>query len=182
MQARPFLLGFLSGVFCALLVVATVVLIIATRPSAPRLTQPPGAESDITVRVSENYLSQVATAAAHEREESIGEVTVDVQPDNRMDIALAVKLTILGKEIGVNVGVVGSVRADEEGLRFSMDKVQLVGIGIPAELLPASLQAAIQDLQADVNRQVNDQLLGTGLAPVGVATDSSGVTISLRAK
>jgi len=181
MQVRPFLLGFLSGVFCALVGVAALVLIVATRPTAPKLPQPPGAGGDITVRVSENYLSRLATTVAHEREAAIQEVTADVQPDNRVDLALAVTLTILGTDVGVNVGVVGSVRADEEGLRFSVLKIQLVGIGIAAELLPESLQAAIQNLEADVNRQVNEQLIGTGLVPLGVSTDDSGITVGLRA-
>ena len=133
------------------------------------------------MRISEYYLSRLATTVAHEREEAIQEVTADVQPDNRVDLALAVKLTILGTDVGVNVGVVGSVQADEEGLRFSVLKIQLVGIGVPAELLPESLQAAIQNLEADVNHQVNEQLIGTGLVPVSVSTDDSGVTVTLRA-
>jgi hypothetical protein len=181
MQIRQFLLGLVSGVFITLLGVATVVLILATRPSDELPLKPPAPEGDIVVRVSEAYLSKLATSVAREQEEAIQDVVVNVQPDNRVDLLVAVKVRVLNTAVGVNVGLVGTLLADEEGVRYSVLKVQLIGIGIPSELLPESLQAAFRRLEADGNRRVNEQLIGSGLVPVSAITDDSGLTITLRA-
>jgi len=182
MGTKRFLLGVLCGVIATAVLAALAIVVLVSRPVAqlPKAAAAPA--GDIAVSVQEGYLGTLATQLAREQEPMIQQVAVDVRPEARVDMTLGIQVTILGQELDLQVQLVNTVRVDDARLRFDVQKVEFAGLDIPLDLLPQSLRTTLEATVADVNARVNQMLEGTGLEPLGVTTDDSSLTISLRAQ
>ena len=181
MKARYFVLGALVGVVGTIVAVAVIMALTITRPLPPVTTPPSASSSDVVVSVDESYLSTAATDLARSEEPAIRRVVADVRPGGRVDMTVVARVTILGVETDVNVTLISWVQVKDGRFQFSLEKIGLGGIGIPLEMLPGSLRAAIQAMEVDANETANSMLAESGLLPASVTTDDSGITVALRA-
>lgn len=182
MGVRYLFLGVLLGVLASAVAVAAGVALLARRP-LPELPAPsPGPVGDIAIVVQEGYLGKLATELAHEQEPMIQQVVVDVQPEGRVDMILAVQITVLGRALDLQVRLITAVRVDDAHLRFDVQKIEFAGLNIPLDLLPESLRTTLETTVVDVNERANRMLGDSGLVPVGVSTDASSITVSLRSE
>jgi hypothetical protein len=182
MAAKQFLLGWLSGIALTLVGVAIAVAFVATRP-LPEVEPPsPDASGDVVISVKEDYLSTLTTAVARSDEESIQHVSVDVHPQGALDMLVTAQVSVLNRPVGLTIKLQGSLTVEEQRLRLSLSNVSFVGLDIPLELLPASLRAAIENMEADWNWTINNALLEYGFVPVHVHTDESSITMGMRAQ
>lgn len=182
MAAKQFVLGFGAGIILALVGVAIVVAFVATRPLPEVEPPPPGPSGDVTVSVTEDYLSTLATAMARSEEESIQHVSVDIRPQGRLEMLLTARVRVLGTSVGLTIKLQGSVGVEEQRLRLSLANVSFVGLTIPLEMLPASLREAIEDTETNWNWTMNSALLENGFVPVQLSTDDSSITVGMRAQ
>jgi uncharacterized protein YpmS len=181
MKARYLVLGALAGVVGTTLAVAVIMVLTIMGPLPEVATPLSASSSDVVVSTGENYLSTAATDLARSEEPSIERVVVDVRPEGRVDMTVVAGVTILGVETDVNVTLISLVQAKDGRLQFSLEKIGLGGIGIPLELLPGSLRAAIKAMEADANETANSMLAESGLVPASATTDDSSITVALRA-
>ncbi len=182
MRGKPFVLGIFTGVALTLLVGAILAAIVLTRP-VPDVSVPPSQlTGDVVISVSEAYLSDVATSLARRREPGIQRVVVDVRPEGRLDITLSAQVRIVGIRVGVQIKPVAVLQAEGGRLRFSVERISLLGPGISLDMLPGSLQGAVSSMESMVNGDVNDMLLKAGLVPVSVVTGDTTLTLGLRAE
>ena len=181
MKVKYFLLGVLGGVIASavVLVAAVAVLVGRSVPELPKAAPAPA--GDIAVTVQEGYLGRLATELARKQEPMIQQVVVDVQPGARVDMTLGLKVTVLGQTLDLQVRLINAVRVEDAHLRFDVQKIEFAGLNIPLDLLPQSLRTTLETTVANVNERANRMLSESGLVPLGVSTDSSSITISLRA-
>jgi hypothetical protein len=182
MKAKQFVFGVVSGMLLAAVCVAVVVIFLATQPPSepePPLSSPAG---DIVVKVAESYLSTLATEMVRSEEQSIEDVAVDLHPDGRLDVFITARVRILNASVGLRLKMLSAVAVEEERLQFSLYNVSFVGLSIPMELLPASLRATIEGMEADWNWRINSALVSYGFVPASVSTDESSITVGLRAQ
>ncbi len=183
MRPRQFLFGVFTGVVLTLLGGAIVLAIFATRP-LPGPTQPaePGASGDLVVTVKEGYLSALATEWARSEDETIQAIAVDVLTGGRVDTILTVRVRVLNMNVGLQMKLASSVEVDEGRLRFSLLNLSFVGMRVPLELLPPSLRARIENMEAEMNQRMDNSLTEYGLVPVRVSTDQDSITVEMGAQ
>ena len=180
MKAKYFTLGALVGFVGALLAGAIVMILVSTQP-LPEIAQPPPQSSaDVVGTIREEYLSSVVADLARSEEEAIQNAVVDVQSGGRVDMTAVARVTILGMQIDVPLSVVTSIAVVGDRLEFTVHKIGIPGIGIPLDVLPASLRSAIERMETDANEQANELLYDNDLVPVSVTTDDTSITISLQ--
>jgi hypothetical protein len=182
MSAKSFLLGLLAGIVLAVMAVAIVAVSLMRRPVAGPAKPTPAKDGDIVVSVGESYLSTVATEMARERDESIQSVSVDVQPDGRLDMIVAARVRVVGLETTLQIKLISALQVADQALLFSVQKIQVVGINIPLDALPESLRSAIAEVEVEANQQTKDLLRQNGLVPLGVSSDAARLTVALQAK
>jgi hypothetical protein len=182
MRGKHFLFGVVTGVILTLLGGAIVLAFIVTRPAPAPLEPSPVASGDLVVSISEAYLSTLATDWGHSEEESIQSVAVDVQTDGRLDMIATARFQVLGRSVGVQVRLRGSLAVEEQGLRFALLNISFVGLSVPLDVLPGSLRSMIENLESDFNQDLNSALFESGFVPVGVRTDLSSVEVALKAR
>jgi hypothetical protein len=176
------ILGVLGGVVASAVVLAAVVAVLVSRPvrGLPQAASPP--TGDVTVLIQESYLGRVATELAREQEPMIQTVVVDVQPGARVDMTLGLQVTVLGQTLDLQARLINAVQVEDARLRFDLQKTEFAGLDIPLDSLPQSLSATLQTTITDVNDRANRMLTENGLVPLGVTTDDSSITVSLRAQ
>jgi hypothetical protein len=180
MSTRGFVLGAVTGVIATALVVALIGMLLAVRPLPDVVEPSPGGAGDVVVSVREGYLSTLATEMALAEEEHIQQVLVDVRPAGRVDMTVRARVVILGLEMDVNVSMVSSLAVVEDELAFTVHRIGVAGLNIPLDLLPQSLRAALQRMEAMANQEANALLGENDLLPVSVASDESTITITVR--
>ncbi len=179
MQPARFLTGLFTGVFLTLLVVATIVIFLATQPNLPPLAESP-IGGDLVVTVSEGYLNRVAGAVMDAEDDYITAVTIDVQPGSRVKIIARGEVALAGTSLGLDIHILGSIAVREERLVFAVDRLEFVGLPIPLNLLPESLRQSVAGLEDSVNQELNALVSDLDLVPLGVATDDASLVISLQ--
>jgi hypothetical protein len=182
MTMKYFILGVLGGVLACALVLAAAFAVRVSRPS-PEL--PPEASprtGDVTISIQESYLGRMAAELARVQDPTIGTVLIDVQPAERVDMTVGLEVKVLGQTLDLQARLMSAVRVDNGSLRFDLQQVGFPGLGIPLDLLPESLSATLEKMVADVNDWANRMLAENGLVPLGVTTDDSSITVSLRAR
>lgn len=182
MRLRYFLLGAVGGMIATAVVLALAMVILASRP----LPEPPqaaaNAAADVTVSLQEGYLGELATELARERDPMLQTVIADVQPGGRVDMTLGLRVTIFGQTLDLQARLINTVRIDDARLRLDVQTIDFAGLDIPLELLPQSLRTTLETMVANVNDRANRMLTPSGLVPVAVTTDHSGIAVSLRAR
>lgn len=182
MRGKGFVVGIFTGVALTLLVGTLLAAIVLTRP-VPDVSVPPSQlTGDVVISVSEAYLSDVATSLARRQEPGIQRIVVDVRPEGRLDLTLLAQVNIVGIRLGVQIKPVALLQEEDGRLRFSVQRISLVGPGISMDMLPGSMQEAVSSMESMVNGDANDMLLQAGLVPVSVVTGDTTLTIGLRAE
>jgi hypothetical protein len=182
MKTRNFILGVLVGVIGSAVALVVAIALLAGRPVA-KLPQPASAPAgDITVSVQEGYLGQLITEMARKAEPMIQAVVVDVRPNARVDMILGLQMAVLGQKLDLQLRLINSVRVEDARLRFDVQQMELAGLDISLDMLPQSMRTSLQTTVADANNQADRMLTESGLVPLGVVTDDSSITISLRAR
>jgi hypothetical protein len=179
---KYFILGVLGGVVASAVVLVAAIAVLVSRPVRGLPQAAPAPTGDVTLSVRESYLGTVATELAREQEPMIQTVVVDVQPGARVDMTLGLQLTVLGQTLDLQARLINAVQVEEARLRFDLQKIEFAGIDMPLDLLAQSLSATLQATIADVNDRANRMLAENGLLPLGVTTDDSSITVSLRAQ
>ena len=180
MSFKSFVLGLFTGVVLTILAAAVIAVLVLSSP-APEAPEPPSPlAGDVVVSVSEDYLSTLATSFARAEGPIIQSVAVDVRPQRQVDMILTAQVTVLGRGIDVQAKVISLAQVRAGRLELSVQKVSLIRVEIPLDVLPESLRAAIESMESDVNETVNSILPREGLAPVAVSSDDSSITVALR--
>jgi hypothetical protein len=175
-------LGVLGGVLACALVLAAAFAVLVSRP-VPELPQAASPRAgDVTILIQESYLGRMATELAREQDPMIGTVLVDVQPAEQVDMTVGLQVKVLAQTLDLQARLMSAVRIDNGSLRFDLQQIGFSGLDIPLDVLPGSLQATLEKMVADVNDRANAMLTENGLVPLGVTTDDSSITVSLRAR
>lgn len=182
MRLRYFLLGAVGGVIATAVVVALGMVVFASRPLPESPQTAANSAADVTVSLQEGYLGELATELARERDPMLQTVVADVQPGGRVNMTLRLGVTILGQTLDLQARLINTVRVDDARLRFDVQTIDFAGLDIPLQLLPQSLRTMLETMVSDVNDRANRMLTPSGLVPVAVTTDDSGIAISLRAR
>lgn len=157
-------LGLVAGGVVGLIIVALI--LIFNQPRSVSLVPPlPAVAPDVTVFLSEQTLSRLAS------EEMQNEIVVDFEPDGLMIIAGRVPWR--GWEPLVHVGV----RLEMQGpdVASEMEWMRLGWLNLPADWLPADARQATAIIGEELKRQVPPDFTLAGLE-----TTAEGVQVQLR--
>jgi uncharacterized protein YpmS len=182
MKARYFVLGALTGIAATAAALVVIAAVLITRPVPDVATPPSPASGDLILTVGEDYLSTLATNLARSEERRIQRVVVDVHPEARVDMTVAARLTVLGRQTDVEVKLATLMQVDGERLALSVPKVSLAGIEIPLDRLPESVRSVVRSVEATVNQELSSTLGKNGFVPASVTTDDSSISIILQTR
>jgi len=177
---KQVLLGVLLGVAIAVAAMGTGLAFLVTRPVPEPVPLPPTSGGDVVLNVSEPFLSAMISDLLRSEEESIRDVTVDVQPEGILDITLAAAVRLLNVPLTLRIQLLNALQLQGQQLQVSLLKINLGGLDIRLDWLPASLQRLITSWADDATRQANEGLRKANLVPVSLSTDDATITLGLR--
>jgi hypothetical protein len=154
------ILGGLAGLLGAIL----LVLLLRPVPPPPRI-QPPEIPPDVTVFLSEETLSRMASETLQRP------TVVDFEPNGRMKIITPVEIS--GLKPLITVGLV--VEMQGTAVVSQLDWARVGFLAVPAQWLPQSLAEA----SSGVGQIIRDQT-PPDFVLVGLTTDSDGIIFRLK--
>lgn len=179
MPSRHFLLGLICGALLCVLLAGAFLVYAQTRPVAsPRLPGGSGSEH-LRITVDEVLLSEMVTAAIREQDSSMDKVVVDLRSGGWLDVILGAKVSLAGQTADLQLKLIGTLSIDGRRLVLSIAQMELAGMPISVDLLPASLQKQMNQLVNDANEQLAETLAETGFAVLSARTDESTLSVSL---
>jgi hypothetical protein len=179
-RAGNFILGIVAGGLAILCVVSLILAFLVTRPIAQPPREAPPAAGDIVVSLDEAYLTQMATESIQSEEAPINRIAVDVLPGGKLDVILEASVKVVGLELTPAVKTTGFLEVSGGQLRFTLQRIQVGGIGVPLSSLPGRLREPVQALETDFSQQINDSLSQSGLVPVSVTSDGASITVTFK--
>jgi hypothetical protein len=184
------LLGVLAGVLLTLLVSALVVT------TMPTVLQTFTGEPDVAVVIGETYLNREAARRVQGPNPmtfanlTLTGATLDLQPDNRMDLQTTFSADLLITSLNVRAGVKNQLSVQNGELVINMvGDPQIGSLNVPLELLPfnldAELRTAIDKINndliiAEINQSLESGFGGSAFTIEGVTTNDSGMTVRLQ--
>jgi hypothetical protein len=183
-------LGILLGIFFTLLASALIVAQI------PGIAQSFSGQPDLAVVIGEGYLNREAANRIGGSQPTdvpgltLTGATLDLKPDNRMDLVATFKIEVMFVTADVNATVQNQITVQDGALVINMvGNPKLGNLNVPLNLLPFDLEGEITRIVDRVNNEmiiteINQSLQsgfgGTDFAVEGVTTDDSGMTIRLQ--
>jgi hypothetical protein len=179
MRGRYLLLGIVLGLVLSVLLVGAFVVYAQTRPIiVPQLPEESGVER-LRVTVDETLLTDLVAEAARKQDPTMEKVVVDLRPGGWLDIVLGAKVTVAGQTATVQLRLIGALAISSGRLHLSISQMELAGVPISIDLLPAALRDEMDALLNDANELVAEALVETGFQVLSARTDESTLTVSL---
>lgn len=171
---------FVAGILVGLLVtgaIAALWLSVNVIDRAPESAAPGADVADATLGLTDDYLSR----QINRRLEGIATATLSSAPGGLTNIDLRVAAKVGALDLSAGIQTLAQVTA--EGGRITVRPVQLElgGLRLDPERLPAAVADAITSASSALEQQLNAEVDDRSFAVSGVQTDKTGITLLLRA-
>lgn len=169
-------IGFMG--VCVLLGVMAAIWYVAFRPQPPtpvELPPLPGA-ADVTVVVSEAYLTQHLQSTLP----YTAEVTLDVRPSGRLVANVVVPVDIGPLQLAPAFIVYSQLQAQDGALVAQVNDIEVIGVRVAVDKLPAGLQQRIAETNHLLTTEGNERITANGFIVAAMTTDDASLTLYLR--
>lgn len=169
-------IGFIG--VCAVLGVMAGIWYVAFRPppSTPVDVPPPPGAADVTVVVSEAYLTQHLQSTLP----YTAEVTLDVRPSGRLVAHVVVPVELGPLQLAPGFIVYSQLQAQDGVLAAQVNDIEVIGVRLAVDKLPASWQQRIAETNNLLTTEGNERITANGLAVAALTTDDASLTLYLR--
>jgi uncharacterized protein YpmS len=176
-----FSLGCLTGLFLGIVLAVTALAgyaFLNSSNSPPFSTNASATNTDLTVTITENYLSDQLGEVLAARGLKASDLSVTLHAPNRADVTMTTTLTFLGQALQVRPRASFRIRITNGNLALDLDQVNLGGLAIPQEIVNQQMdpfKRYVDQLDAELNRS----LAASGLHVVGVQATEGALTVQL---
>ena len=179
MRGRYLVLGVVLGMALTALSLAAFLVYAQTRTiTVPKLPSE-SAQASLRITADESLLTELVTEAARKEDPAMDEVVVDLRTGGWIDIILGAKVTLAGQTATVQLKVIGALSVSKGRPKLAISQIELAGMPISIDLLPAALREKMDTLLNDANELVAQGLVETGFQVLSASTDETTLTMSL---
>lgn len=172
-----FAAGMLMGLFVAAAIAAfwLSASVIGTGPASPT---PIVGTADVTVRLSDEYLSRQLTRQL----DGLAMSTVGSAPGGQVSVDL--RVAAKAGPLDLSAGMKSLARVTVTGGHVAVEPVQLElgGLHLDPERLPAAVTGPLVGANAALEQQLNAEVDARNFVIHGVQTDETGITLMLKTR
>ena len=179
MRGRYLVLGVVLGIALTALSVAALLVYAQTRPIIVPKLPPESVQASLRITADESLLTELVTEAARKEDPTMDEVVVDLRTGGWIDIILGAKVTLAGQTATVQLKLIGALAVSNGRPQLAISQIELAGMPISTDLLPAALREKMDSLLNDANEGVAEGLVETGFQVLSASTDETTLTLSL---
>ncbi|MBI2863971.1 MAG: hypothetical protein HYX94_05365 [Chloroflexi bacterium] len=138
------------------------------------------AKSDVTLRLSEDYLNYlVAQEAAPYAGQGLSQARVDVKPNQAADVHVSGRIGLGALSLSSDVVLKSHLGVQSGRIVVSTIGIQVGALALSVDSLPRSVQEVLANADRAISQAVENAAKTNGLVVNQVSTDEDGITVGL---
>lgn len=172
------LLGLLLGVLLSVLAIVGYTLV---NPSdnLPLSPVSSGAQTDLTITVGQQYLNERVRQDMATRGMGVTDLNIELHAPNRAEAVMSMSISVLGEPLLVHPRAYLHFGLTKGLVSFEIDRVDISGFSVPQDVVDKEMGTFKQSAQAQLNSELKQMLLSTGLHVVSVEATEGAAIIKL---